>query len=201
MDEAIRSATIFAAARLVMVVSGLFAALAPISVQSAGSLREKPIMTKQTVAVEHIHIESAKSFADVRAALERSVPHLDPGLVKALADGDVERADREKEEGPELSIFQVRDHGAMLEIAGGARNALQYDIGNPVTASLMTRHRLAAALYPPIRVVLYENDSGHGVFEYDQPSTTFGPFGDERVTAVARGLDAALARALLGAAE
>ena len=201
MDEAIRSATIFAAARLVMVVSGLFAALAPISVQSAGSLREKPIMTKQTVAVEHVRIESAKSFADVRAALERSMPHVDPGLVKALADGDVERADREKEEGPELSIFQVRDHGAMLEIAGGARNALQYDIGNPVTASLMTRHRLAAALYPPIRVVLYENDSGHGVFEYDQPSTTFGQFGDERVTAVARGLDAALARALLGAAE
>jgi uncharacterized protein (DUF302 family) len=201
MDETIRSATIFAAARSVMVVSGLFAALAPISVQSAGSLREKPIMTKQTVAVEHIRIESAKSFADVRAALERSVPHLDPGLVKALADGDVERADREKEEGPELSIFQVRDHGAMLEIAGGMRNALQYDIGNPVTAALMTRHRLAAALYPPIRVVLYENDSGHGVFEYDQPSTTFGQFGDERLTAVARGLDAALERALLGAAE
>ena len=201
MDEAIRSATIFAAARLVMVASGLLAALAPISVQSAGSLREKPIMTKQTVAVEHIRIESAKSFADVRAALERSVPHLDPGLVKALADGDVERADREKEEGPELSIFQARDHGAMLAIAGGARNALQYDIGNPVTASLMTRHRLAAALYPPIRVVLYENDSGHGVFEYDQPSTTFGQFGDEQVTSVARGLDAALERALSGAAE
>jgi hypothetical protein len=109
MDEAIRSATIIAAARLVLIVSGLFATLAPMSVQSAGSLREKPIMTKQTVAVEHIRIESAKSFADVRAALDRSVSHLDPGLVKALADGDVERADREKEEGPELSIFQVRD--------------------------------------------------------------------------------------------
>ncbi|MEA2968566.1 MAG: hypothetical protein QOE78_1827 [Alphaproteobacteria bacterium] len=201
MDEAIRSATIFAAARWVMVVSCLFAALAPMSVQSAGSLREKPIMTGRTVAVEHIHIESAKSFADVRAALERSVPHLDPGLVKALAEGDVERADRYKEEGPELSIFQVRDHGALLKIADKVRNALQYDIGNPVTASLMTRHRLSAALYAPIRVVLYENDAGHGVFEYDQPSTTFGQFGDERVTAVARGLDAALERALSGAAE
>ena len=65
----------------------------------------------------------------------------------------------------------------------------------------MTRHQLAAALYAPIRVVLYEDDVGHGVFEYDQPSTTFGQFGDERVTAVARGLDAALERALLGAAE
>ena len=200
MSEAIRSATIIAAARLVMLMSGLFMALVPMSAQSAERLQEKPTMRKQTIAVEHIRIESAKPFADVRAALERSVPHLDPGLVKALDDGDVARADREKEQGPDLSIFQVRDHGALLKIAGKARNALQYDIGNPVTASLMTRHQLAAALYAPIRVVLYENDAGHGVFEYDQPSTTFGQFGDERVTAVARGLDTALARALLGAA-
>jgi uncharacterized protein (DUF302 family) len=158
-------------------------------------------VTTQTIAVEHVRIESAKSFAAVRTALEESVPQLDPGLVKALSDGDVARANREKEQGPELSIFLVRDHGALLMIAGKARNALQYDIGNPVTASLMTRHQLGAALYAPIRVVLYENEAGHGVFEYDRPSTTFGQFGDERVTAVARGLDAALARALLGAAE
>jgi len=162
---------------------------------------DKPVMTNQTIAVEHIRIESAKSFADVRAALERTVPHLDPSLVKALDAGDVARAIQEKEEGPELSIFQSRDHGAILQIDGIARNAFQYDIGNPVTASLMTRHRLAAALYAPIRVVLYENHAGHGVFEYDQPSTTFGQFGDERATAVARGLDAALARALTKAAE
>jgi uncharacterized protein (DUF302 family) len=89
------------------------------------------------------------------------VPQLDPTLVKVLADGDVERANREKEQGPALSIFQVRDHGALLAIAGKARNALQYEIGNPITASLMTRHRLSAALYAPIRVVLYENDAGH----------------------------------------
>jgi hypothetical protein len=61
-------------------------------------------MMKQIIVVEHIRIESTKSFADVRAALERSVPQLDSGLVKALADGDVERTDREKGEGPELSI-------------------------------------------------------------------------------------------------
>jgi hypothetical protein len=192
---------VLAAARLIMFMSGLFMALAPMSAQSAGSLQKKPTMTKQAVAIEHIRIESVKPLADVRGALERSVPHLDPDLVKAMDDGDVARSNRFKEQGPELSIFQVRDHGALLRIAGKARNALQYEIGNPVTASLMTRHRLAAALYAPIRVVLYENDAGHGVFEYDQPSTTFGQFGDEQVTTVARGLDAALARALLGAAE
>jgi hypothetical protein len=186
-------------ARLIM--SGLLAAFGAIDAQSAGANEEYPIMTKQIISVEHVRVESAKSFADVRAALERTLPQLDPSLVKALGEGDVERASREKKEGSELSIFLVRDHGALLKIAGKARNALQYDIGNPITASLMTRHRLAAALYAPIRVVLYENDAGHGVFEYDQPSSTFGQFGDERVTVIARGLDAALARALTRAAE
>ena len=92
MNEAIRSATIIAAARLVMLMSALFMAFVPMSAQSAESLQEKPTMIKQAIVVEHIRIESAKSFADVRAALERSVPRLDPGLVKALDDGDVERA-------------------------------------------------------------------------------------------------------------
>ena len=188
-------------ARMAMVISGVFVVLAPMSAPGEESLQEKPIMTKHTIGVEHVRIESTKSFAEVRAALERNVPQLDPTLVKALANGDVERAKREKEQGPELSIFQVRDHGALLAIAGKPRNALQYEIGNPVTASLMTRHQISAALYAPIRVVLYEDDAGHGVFEYDQPSTTFGQFGDERVTTVARGLDAALARALRAAAE
>ena len=158
-------------------------------------------MTKRTIVIEHIRIESAKPFADVRAALERTLPRLDPSLLNALGEGDAERVSREEKEGPELSIFLVRDHGALLKIAGKTRNALQYDIDNPITASLMTMHRLAAVLYAPIRVVLYENDAGHGVFEYDQPSTTFGQFGDERVTVIARGLDEALTKELTRAAE
>jgi hypothetical protein len=56
-----------------------------------------------------------------RAAIERSVPSLDPCLVKALDDGDVERPDREKKEGPELSIFQVRNHGASMRFVKEAR--------------------------------------------------------------------------------
>lgn len=158
-------------------------------------------MEEQAITVQHIRIRSIKSFADVRAALEKSLPRLDPTLLRALGEGDLARVSRERDTGPALSIFQVRDHGVLLKSADQSRNALQYDIGNPITASLMTRHQLAAALYAPIRVVLYEDEAGHGVFEYDQPSTTFGQFSDERVTAVALGLDAELARALVRAAQ
>jgi uncharacterized protein (DUF302 family) len=159
-----------------------------------------PTLTSRTVTAEHIRIESSKPFRDVCAALESAVPRLDPGILELLADGNIERVDHEREHGPELSIFLIRDHGALLQVAGRARNARQYDIGNPITASLMTRHQLAAAQYAPIRVVLYENEAGHAVFEYDQPSSVFGQFDDEQVSVVARGLDAALGRVLLGAA-
>jgi hypothetical protein len=118
------------------------------------------------------------------------------GITVLLRSGEVERATRELERGPELAILQSRDHGSLLQIAGLARKVLQYDVGNPLTASKMTRHQLAAAMYAPFRIVLYENEQGHAVFEYDKPSTLFGQFGDERVTMVALELDAAIVRAL-----
>jgi len=34
----------------------------------------------------------------------------------------------------------------------------------------MTRYRLSAALYAPLRVVLFADEQGRGVFEYDKPS-------------------------------
>jgi hypothetical protein len=168
---------------------------------TASSDRPPPTITSRTATVQHIRIESSKPFHDVCAALESAVPRLDPAILKLLPDGDIERVDYEREHGPQLSIFLVRDHGTLLQIACRARNARQYDIGNPITASLMTRHQLAAAQYAPIRVVLYENEAGHAVFEYDRPSSVFGQFEDEQVSIVARGLDAALALVLLGAAS
>ena len=46
-----------------------------------------------------------------------------------------------------------------LSVAGGAKNAIQYEIGNPITASNMTRHHVGAALYAPLRVALFETES------------------------------------------
>jgi uncharacterized protein (DUF302 family) len=78
---------------------------------------------------------------------------------------------------------------------------MQYEIGNPHTASKMTRYRLAAGLYAPLRVILYEDETNGAIFEYDRPSSLFGQCGDERVTEVGRYLDAALEAVLRHAAE
>ena len=77
--------------------------------------------------------------------------------------------------------------------------AMQYEIGNPLTAERMTRHVLAAALYAPLRVVLYQDASGRAIFEYDRPSSLFGQFDHERMTQVARELDAELEAVLQAA--
>lgn len=160
----------------------------------------EPAVTSRTIAVEHIRIASDKPFEDVRRALEEGVPKVDPAIQEILRRGDRVGADAYDDFGPKLSIFLERDHGALLQIVGAKRNAIQYEIGNPLTASKMTRHRLPAALYAPLRIVLYEDDEGRGVFEYDRPSSLFGLFGDDRVTEVGRTLDADLETVLLRAA-
>ena len=161
----------------------------------------EPLVSRQIIQVEHIKIESTKSFSVVKAALESSVPRLDVGILALLQQGAADRAREKLERGPELSIFNSRDHGGLLQITGQPRKAVQYDIGNPLTATRMTQHQLPASLYAPLRVALYENEAGCATFEYDRPSSLFGQFGDERVTAVARELDASLEGVLIKAAS
>ncbi len=152
-------------------------------------------VTSRMLQVEHLKIDSTKTFAEVEAALDSSLPQLDAAMIAALAHGNEQRA-KELEQGSELSIFLKRDHGA-----GRPHKTPQYEIGNPLTATRMTRHELPAALYAPLRVVLYENATGGATFEYDKPSSLFGQFGNEQVTAIGRELDAKLENVLRNAAE
>jgi uncharacterized protein (DUF302 family) len=71
----------------------------------------------------------------------------------------------------------------------------------PMTASKMTRHQLAACLYAPLRLALFADEEGKGVFEYDKPSSFFGQYGDDRVSEVGRYLDSALESVLIAAAN
>ncbi|WP_284314490.1 DUF302 domain-containing protein, partial [Labrys miyagiensis] len=135
-----------------------------------------------------------------RETLEALVPRLDDGFLTLFRFGLIDRARQELEAAAILSIFGSRDHGALLAIAGLKRRAVQYDIGNPLTASLMTRHNISAGLYAPIRVLLRESPEGEVAFEYDRPVSTFGQFGNERVDIIARKLDKDLENILSKAA-
>ena len=103
---------------------------------------------------------------------------------------------------PHLIKSGFRDHAALLKTHGLQQKAIQYDIGNPLTASRMTEHQLSAALYAPIRVLLRESpDKGVVAFEYDRPASVFGQFNNADVNKVAEQLDLHLQAVLQKAAE
>jgi hypothetical protein len=79
--------------------------------------------SSRTIAVEHIRIASGRPFAEVRVRLEATVPKLDVSIGEALQSGD-QRAKEYDENGPKLSIFGERDHGApccRLQAVGATR--------------------------------------------------------------------------------
>lgn len=157
-------------------------------------------VSSYALTLEHKKITSSKPFVETVAALERRVPHVDDGIWKRLDDGDIDSVKKQLEDGPTLLIFLKRDHGSTDQMIDFGRNCLQYEIGNPLTASKMTSKVMAAGLYAPLRIVLYENEAGGSTFEYDLPSTQFDQYGDPDIAAIGDELDAELERALTSAA-
>jgi uncharacterized protein (DUF302 family) len=150
-------------------------------------------MTESRFSVVHVRVTSDRPFADVQTAFERRLGRFDPDVYQALAQGGDPAAVRARLEamaGPSgFMLFSTSDHGRLLRIVGQQRKAVQYILGNPLFAVEMTRHAIGAALYAPLRVLIYEADDGRTCIEYDRPSSLFGQFGDERVSSMAASLD------------
>jgi uncharacterized protein (DUF302 family) len=96
-----------------------------------------------------------------------------------------------------LMIFGHQEHGKLLNIKGKPRKAIQYLIGNPLTAAEMTQYDIRAALYAPLRIIVYEGDDQVLYAEYDLPSSLFGQFGVEEILEVAKGLDKSILDVIL----
>ena len=153
----------------------------------------------RTLSVEHRALYCDRSFDEVHRALIDSLPALRPEVSEILVRGDKEKVAVARRDWPKLWLFLVRNHGELIAADGQTSKGMQYEIGNPLTAERMTRYALAAGLYAPLRVMLYEDKSGKAIFEYDLPSSLFGQFGDERITQVGRELDAELETVLRSA--
>ena len=149
-------------------------------------------MSRTTIEIAHVIIETDKPSVEVRASLEKLIPPIDKEILLLVDDGMTDRLKQRLEAAPELSIFLKRDHGALLGLYGKARDAVQYEIGNPLTASTMTRYGLAAALYAPLRVIISRRRAAVHASSTTFPSSLFGQLGDARITEVAQGLDVAL---------
>jgi len=146
-------------------------------------------MQNSRVQMDHVHWTTDKSFEEVTQAFEQPLGRFDPDVYKSLAaggDGEKSKAKLEALAGPSgFMLFATHNHGALLRLAGQKRKAVQYIVGNPLFALQMTQHEIRASLYAPLRVLIYENEQGKTCVEYDQPSSLFGQFGNDRITPTA----------------
>ncbi len=76
-------------------------------------------LTTTPHVVPHLRLTSERSFGDVKQRLESTAPRLDPAIVAALRGDDEKTIGAFRDSGPDLSIFEVRDHGRLLASWGG----------------------------------------------------------------------------------
>jgi uncharacterized protein (DUF302 family) len=161
--------------------------------QSGLASQEGKPMDVARITVDHVRVVADKPFDKVSKAFEQQLGQYNPEVSKWLAAGeDAEKVKAKIEAlvGPSgFMLFRTSDHGELLRLAGQKKKAIQYVVGNPLFAMQMTQHDLRAALYAPLRVLLYENDQGKTCVEYDKASSLFGQFGNAKVTDVAAMLD------------
>ncbi|MGI4871095.1 MAG: DUF302 domain-containing protein [Janthinobacterium lividum] len=154
-----------------------------------------------SIAASHQLVKVASSFDQFTQHLEASLGHLDRTMFDKVATEPAMVETYLKQLGGEqdLVLFGVEDHGALLIIAGAPQKAKQYAIGNALIAMSMTQHDIRAALYAPLRVLVYEAADQQVCVEYDLPSSFFGQFGNAAITEVGESLDGKLAKLIASA--
>ena len=154
----------------------------------------KELLIENSVVVMHRQIALQSTYESFTTKLESTIKLLDVEYAKdVLSDPDKVQSYLKSLEGTiGLILFNIQNHGALLNIYGKPRKAKQYVIGNPLIAIQMTINDIRASLYAPLRMIVYEDENKKAFAEYDLPSSLFGQFGNDEVLQVAMGLDAKL---------
>ena len=150
--------------------------------------------------ITHLRLTLQSTYEAFTKNIEHVLNRLEPGWSKKVATNPtfVKKLLNGVAGETGLMIFGDQQHGQLLMLEGISQKAVQYTIGNPLTALEMTRHDIRAALYAPVRMIVYEDKDRQVYAEYDLPSSQFGQFGSE-VLSIARGLDKKLEEAILKA--
>jgi uncharacterized protein (DUF302 family) len=145
------------------------------------------------ITIEHIVVESNQPYEKVVGALEaRLGPAQDwaaIGQQAAAAHASWEQFTQEEEAHigtSGLSLFYKFEHGFLFSLVGKTSRAIQYTIGNPLLAMQMTKHQPEAALYAPLRLVVYEDEEGKTFAAYDSFLSLLAQYQREEITQVAR---------------
>jgi uncharacterized protein (DUF302 family) len=161
-------------------------------------------VSETKMIVDHVTVSSSKPYPLVKQELERRLGRLDENIRTLLKEKKVGelRAALQKAAGKDgLAIHYVGVHGDWLILKGQAKNGTEYFTGNVLTATEMTSVNMAAGLYAPLRIMVYENSEGGTTIEYDKPSTQLSQFHSAAIDVQGRSLDDRLVKLCVSALE
>jgi len=149
---------------------------------------------KKTYSVQHNEHSSTRSFDEVIQAFEAATGSVEGDAWRQLAASaktvqEFETLAHAHEGSSGFMRFLSIDHRWMAHYGSQARCRM-YTMGNPLIATTMLRHSMAAGLNVPIRLVIYEDlESGTTRLGYDLPSSLMSVLENSDVTEAARKLD------------
>jgi uncharacterized protein (DUF302 family) len=175
------------------------AAIAAISMSAfcASAMAATVEVSETKTIIDHVTVSSSKPYALVKQDLESRLGRLDDHIRTLLKQDKVDelRVALQKAAGNDgLVIHYIGLHGDWLVLKGQRRNGTEYFTGNVLTATEMTSVNMAAGLYAPLRIMVYENAQGGTTIEYDKPSTQLSQFHSAQIDVQGRSLDARLAK-------
>jgi len=141
--------------------------------------------------ITHNSIPVKNTFEEFTTRLEALLGYFDHVIMDKVKDEPAEaRSEIEKMRGQTgMMLFSMEDHGVILLMEGEIRKAKQYRIGNPLIAMTMTKLDVRAGLYVPLSVMIYEDNDGLVLIDYDLPSSLLGQFGNQEITKIGESLD------------
>jgi uncharacterized protein (DUF302 family) len=145
------------------------------------------------ITIEHTVVASNQPYEKVIDALEARLGSaenwgeiLQPLLLSKASWELVTQTIEEHIGTSGFTLFYKVEHSHLLSLFGKTSRAIQYIIGNPLLAIQMTKHMPEAALYAPLRLVVYENEEGRTFVAYDNFVSLLVQYQREEVTRVAQ---------------
>ena len=146
-----------------------------------------------SITIEHIVVASNRSYEQVIEALEarlgQSADWENIAQEWQMTNASWEQVVQmiEQQLGTSgFAIFAKFGQGDLLTLAGKPTRASQYVIGNPLLAIQMIEHEPEAALYAPLRLVVYENRAGKTFVAYERFTSQLAQYPNPEIAPVAQ---------------
>ena len=147
------------------------------------------------IEIERFSLTTSKPFDEVIAGVNAAIGHPDMAEFgrsthEARSFAELKAAIEKGLSNAELMLFMRLDHGAVLRKESGLHTPriIRFVIGNPLIMKEMAKHVSDAGSYAPVTVLVDERADGVHL-SYDRMASFLAPYGNRDALEVARNLD------------